>query len=297
MTTVDEQKKIWTILDLVQWGTSYLTDKGFDESRLTIELLLASVLHYRRIDLYTKFEQPLTETELATFKKLLQRRLAHEPLQYILGETEFMGLVFAVDRRVLIPRPETEIVVETTLEILQKSFSSLKEVRILEIGTGSGCIAVSCAKLFPTCFIHATDVSSDALEVASTNATVHEVENRIIFSVQDILNVRSDSFSHRFSLIVSNPPYVSENEFQKLSPEVRDFEPKKALTDGADGLTFYRSISAIAGEILEKNGIVLVEHAYDQSEAVRTIFLEKNWRILKTRTDHSGHLRCVVAQK
>jgi release factor glutamine methyltransferase len=297
LSVLTGQKKIWTILELVQWGTSYLSEKGFDESRLTIELLLGSVLSYRRVDLYTKFEQPLTDAELAEFKKLLQRRLTHEPLQYILGETEFMGMRFVVDRRALIPRPETEVTVETTLEVLQKHYSGKKEVRILEIGTGSGCIAVSCTKLFPACFVHAHEASNEALEVARANASAHGVESRIVFLLQDFLNTTPDSFSHRFQLIVSNPPYVSEREFRTLQPEIKDFEPSIAVSDGADGLTFYRKIAEIGGDILQQEGIIVVEHAFDQSDAVQNIFSEKKWRILKTRKDLGGHQRCLVVQK
>ncbi|MDD8018416.1 MAG: peptide chain release factor N(5)-glutamine methyltransferase, partial [Bacteroidota bacterium] len=170
MTVDATAKKVWTILDLINWGTNYFTEKGFDEARLSVELLIAHVLKLQRIQLYTNFDKPLADEELTALKELIKRRLQHEPLQYITGETEFMGLKFSVDPRVLIPRPETELLVEQVIERTRNTFGGVETVRILDVGSGSGCIAVSLAKLISNVHVTAIDISKDALEVAKANA-------------------------------------------------------------------------------------------------------------------------------
>ncbi|MFA5833508.1 MAG: peptide chain release factor N(5)-glutamine methyltransferase [Bacteroidota bacterium] len=272
MSQTAAPKKIWTILELITWGTEYLTEKSIDDARLTIELLLAHVLQFQRIQLYTKFDQPLTDQELAQFKELLKRRLTREPLQYILGDTEFMGLKFRVDKRVLIPRPETELLVEKSIELLHQKFSNETIISILDIGTGSGCIAVSVAKMIPNAQITAIDVSKEALELAQQNAEQHGVAERILFQQSDLFNVTSQPFAQKFHCILSNPPYISQKEFELVSNDVKNFEPNSALTDNGNGLKFYTVIAHLAEDLLIEQGIVGVEHAYDQSESVQTIF-------------------------
>jgi release factor glutamine methyltransferase len=238
------QKRVWTILEMLQWGTSYLSDKGFDESRLTVELLLCHVLRLKRIQLYTSFDKPMTEVELSSFKGLFQRRLQHEPVQYITGSTEFMGLEFVVDRRVLIPRPETEVLVEQVIRYAKEHFPS-RPLRILDIGTGSGCIAVSLAALIENASVVAFDKSSDAVDVARINAEKNGVEKKIALSVQDVFRISEADVSSKFNLMVSNPPYIAKTEFEELQPEIREFEPSFAVTDDGDGLSFYRRIAQI----------------------------------------------------
>ena len=165
---------------MIQWGTSYLAEKGFGESRLTIELLLSHILQLRRVQLYTNFEKSLTDAELASFKGLLQRRLQHEPLQYIVGTTEFMGREFVVDKRVLIPRPETELLVEVAVSYAKENFPRLQS-RILDIGTGSGCLAVSCAAMIQDAAVTAFDISDEAIDVAVINAEKNGVRDKLVF--------------------------------------------------------------------------------------------------------------------
>ncbi len=279
---------------MLQWGAAYLSEKGFDESRLTIELLLSHVLHLKRIQLYTSFDKPLTEAELASLKALLQRRLQHEPLQYIVGTTEFMGIEFAVDRRVLIPRPETEALAEQAVRHANENFSG-QQMRILDIGTGCGCIAVFLAVRFENASVTAIDKSSDAIDVARLNAETNGVTKRITFSILDIFEAASSDFPSKFHLVVSNPPYVSISEFKGLQPEIREFEPSFAVTDDADGLSFYTRISQLGKVLLEPGGAVLVEHAYNQSESVRMIFADAGWGNIQPFNDYGGNHRCIVA--
>jgi release factor glutamine methyltransferase len=289
------EKKIWTILDLITWGTEYLSEKSIDDSRLNIELMLAHVLQLQRIQLYTNFDRPLSENELAQFKSLLKRRLTHEPLQYILGETEFMGLKFVVDKRVLIPRPDTEILVEKVIDRIKMDFSTEPTIRILDIGTGSGCIAVSLAKMIPNVSVLSIDRSDEALQIAAINAETNGVAGKVAFANKDFLT--DNEFSQIFHCIVSNPPYISNKEYTVLDPEVREFEPKLALADGSDGLTFYHSIAKRCNTNLTENGFVAVEHAFDQSDDIQKIFGEHGWKNISVIKDYNGNYRCIIADK
>ncbi|MDP1677549.1 MAG: peptide chain release factor N(5)-glutamine methyltransferase, partial [Bacteroidota bacterium] len=284
-------RKIWTILDLITWGTEYLTEKSITDSRLNIELMLAHVLRFNRMQLYTNFDKPLTDDELAQFKLFLKRRLTHEPLQYILGETEFMGLKFAIDRRVLIPRSDTEILVEEVIKKIKADFEKDSAIQILEIGTGSGCIAISLVKMLYNVSVVSIDKSDDALQLAAQNAETNSVNDRITFRKQDFLT-NSDS-SQKYHCIVSNPPYISTEEYLKLEPEVREFEPKIALADDKDGLTFYHLIAGREKDNLLEKGFVAVEHSYNQSDDVQKIFSKNGWKNIRAIKDYSGNFRCV----
>ena len=296
MTGGPVQKRVWTILEMLQWGTSYLSDKGFDESRLTVELLLCHVLRLKRIQLYTSFDKPMTEVELSSFKGLFQRRLQHEPVQYITGSTEFMGLEFVVDRRVLIPRPETEVLVEQVIRYAKEHFPS-RPLRILDIGTGSGCIAVSLAALIENASVVAFDSSSDAVDVARINAEKNGVETKIALSVQDVFRISEADVSSKFNLMVSNPPYIAKTEFEELQPEIKEFEPSFAVTDDGDGLSFYRRIAQIGRSFLDEGGAIIVEHAYNQSESTQIIFTDAGWGNVQPFSDYSGKDRGLIATK
>jgi len=281
---------------MLQWGASYLTEKGFEESRLTVELLLARTLKLKRIQLYTNFDRPLGEEELSSFKSSFQKRLQHEPLQYIVGSTEFMGMEFAVDKRVLIPRPETEVLVEKAVHFLQEHFSD-QPVRLLDIGTGSGCIAISMAKIVSTATVTAIDVSSDAVAVAEANALKNGVGQQVKFSVRDILHAGENDFPEKFHLIVSNPPYISASEFAGLPPEIREHEPPLATTDGGDGLSFYRHIAHAGRGWLDSEGALIVEFAYNQSVLVKQIFVDGGWHEVQVMKDYDGNPRCLIAKR
>lgn len=274
--------KIWTIIELVKWGSDYFTEKGIDSPRLTVELLLSHVLKLSRIELYTNFQKPLNETELSSLKECIKRRVNHEPLQYIIGNTDFHGLDIKLDNSVLIPRPETEFLVSFVTESEKNRTEKLK---ILDIGTGSGCIAIALAKFFPNSVVSGIDISESALEKAKENSEVNDVNN-INFRRFDVLaeNFLNDEI---YDIIVSNPPYISKNDYPELEPEVRTHEPKSALTDESDGLTFYRRFSEIFGKILAPNGSFYLEIGFGQSEDILKIFRDVGFE-LKFRKDYSG---------
>jgi release factor glutamine methyltransferase len=284
-------ERIWTIASLLEWSNDYFSRHAVDAPRLTAELLLGRVLGLRRIDLYLKFDMVLTVDELASYKALFRRRLGHEPLQYILGETEFMGLRLQVDRRVLIPRPETEVLVET----VSAHATTIKEPRILDIGTGSGNIPISLASRIPGAHIVSVDISEDALEVARSNCRLHGCESRVTLLRADILTAGPDAFGPPFDIVVSNPPYISEQEFAEVEAEVRDHEPRMATTDDADGLTFHRAIIDRARSWLANGGWLALEVAYGQAPTVAAFCTGAGYGSVGIARDLSGIDRIVTA--
>ncbi len=261
----DESIRVWTIRDLMKLTIEHLKQKGFEDARLNVELLLAHALDIQRIQLYLHFDKPLTPEELRRFRALYERRLRHEPVQYIIGSTNFMGLQFKVDANVLIPRPETETLIEQIIIACQR-FSGGDPIHILDIGTGSGNIAVSIAKFVKDVSITATDNSRAALDVAEYNAHLHAVGSRIQFIQADIFQETSELTDREYDMVVSNPPYVPQLEWEHLQPEVRNFEPRSAVTDGKDGFTFYRRIIAVLPNILKQGGQIVFEVGYHQAE-------------------------------
>ena len=231
--------KTWRILDLLKASESALKDKGISSPRLNAEVLLADSLGIKRIDLYLQFEKPLDSQEISAYKERIKRRLLHEPLQYITGRTEFYALPFNVNPSVLIPRQETELLVEKTLEAV----SGRPGAKILEIGTGSGCISIAVAANADVT-IEATDITKEAVATAEANSKLNGTQGKITFRNQDFLKSQTD-FS-QYDIIISNPPYIDSNDISGLDEEVCEFEPVIALTDGGDGLEFYRRIFAAA---------------------------------------------------
>jgi release factor glutamine methyltransferase len=250
-----------TVLSLLTTASDHLREKRFDEARLHVELMLANVLGLKRLDLYLQFDRPLTEDELARFRVMYRRRLDHEPLQYILGTTEFMGLPFIVDQRVLVPRAETEVLVEKALAIIAGMQHDV--VHVLDIGTGSGNIAVSIAHHAQRARVLATDLSAEALEVARLNAD-HLVPGKVEFLESDMVSAVPPD--RRFELIVSNPPYVRVADLVELQEEVHKFEPRVALTDGGDGMKYIRLLTQVAPSFLTSDGCLLLEVGYGQAE-------------------------------
>lgn len=280
----------WTVLSLLRWTTGYLQEKGIPEARLNAEILLAGALGLKRLDLYLQFDRPLRPEELAGFKPRLKRRARGEPLQYIAGESEFRDLRLKVDRRVLIPRPETELLVG---EVLRWA-AGRGALRAADIGTGSGAIALSLATEGEFARIVATDVSPDALAVAAENlrdlAADAPVELRVGAGYAKL-------DGERFDVVVSNPPYVGERERSTLPPEVAEWEPPAALFSGADGLGTIEDLVAGAPDHLEPHGLLALEIGASQAAAVLAMirasgaFLEPD--IVK---DLAGHDRIVLAE-
>jgi release factor glutamine methyltransferase len=256
-------QETWTIMKVLTWTKGYLAEKGVENARLEAEWLLCAATGLDRVGLYVNFEKPLSEAELADVRGMVVRRARREPLQYILGTQEFMGLEFDVSPAVLIPRHDTEVLVA---EALKRA-----DIRscILDIGVGSGCIAVALAKQLPHAEVSGGDESADALAVAEGNAARHGVTVRF----------RKGSFfapfpGERFDLIVSNPPYIPTADLAGLQPEVRDFEPRGALDGGADGLDFYRLIIPAAPDHLNSGSWLLFEVGVGQAAQVLGLFEE-----------------------
>jgi release factor glutamine methyltransferase len=284
-----------TTLSLLKKSTAFFEDKGIGEPRRSSELLLAHSLGQKRLNLYLLFEKPLTDDELDIFRGLVRRRLRHEPVQYIIGETEFYAMEFKVSPAALIPRPETEHLVEAAEQLLAARKSDAP-CRALDIGTGSGVIPVVLCSKVPGCSFDAVDISDDALTLARENAARHGCENRIVFARHDIFAAPPGEWTGRFELIVSNPPYVAAAEVDELQPEIREYEPLTAATDNADGLTFYRRIAELAPRLLRPGGTVMVEIGYGQSADVQSIFATAGLPVTRIIDDYSGIPRVVVAQ-
>jgi release factor glutamine methyltransferase len=271
----------------------FLGRSGIENPRLNAERLLASVLKLDRVGLYLQFDKPLSSLERESFKALLKRRAVHEPLQYILGETEFMSFPFSVTRDVLIPRPETEILVERAVE----SCKSLGPVRILDIGTGSGCIAVSLAKMLPESAVDTADVASSALQLAKSNAERNGAGDRVRFIEADMRAGNFVNFvSPPYDAVVSNPPYVSLAEWPNLPKDVRDFEPRTALCDEGDGLSFYRIIASKARTILSPGGKLFLEIGFGQKDSVLEILQSAGFTGIEAYPDLNGIDRVVKAE-
>ena len=284
-----------TILEVINKTTPYFEKQGIESPRLTIELLLAHLLRKKRLQLYLEFERDLDETTLEALRGMVKRRVAGEPLQYITGEAEFCGLKMMVDKRVLIPRPETELLVEAVAGRLKSGAKSQgSAVRIVDVGTGSGCIAIALAKKFPDAEIFALDASREALDVARGNATLHQTEKNIRFLESDLLQNLGDSL--RVDVVVSNPPYIADGEMAKLPKEVRDFEPVNALQAGEDGLKVIRRLVMDARRFLSPSGFVALEIGAGQRAAVEEFFGQQGYGVVEVVKDLQGHERVIVAQ-
>jgi release factor glutamine methyltransferase len=280
----------WTILGVLNWTTRYFTDKAIGTPRLDAEVLLAHVLRSDRVGLYVRFEQPLERAELDAFRELVRRRVAGEPVAYITGTREFWSLPLKVDRRVLIPRPETELLVDVLLELTADAPPGIA----VDVGTGSGAVALAFKKERPAWTVLATDVDPAALEVAGANAEALGLA--VELHAGDLLvPVRGRA---PFAVIASNPPYLAADEIATLQREVRDHEPRRALTPGPEGLETIRALVAAAVPLLSPDGILALEIGYRQGPAVRAL-LESTGAFAAPalRRDHAGLDRVVSARR
>ena len=278
---------IWTIKELILWTKNYFTDKNIDSPRLTAELLLAKTLQKNRISLYTNFDKPLTKEELAKYKKLIKRRINGEPTAYILGEKEFWSLNFKVNQHTLIPRPETEILVEKVVEYAK---SLNRRINILDIGTGCGNIAISIAKELKNAFIVSVDLSFDALKTASLNKEILKVNNQVFFINADVLEPFKNS--NIFDILVSNPPYIKSRDIEKLQTEIKCFEPKLALDGGSEGMKFYEKIFNYAKKVLKNNSKIFFEFGEtEQSRKLSEMAVEYGYKDIAIINDYSNSPR------
>ena len=276
------------ILEVINKTVPFFEKQGIENPRLNIELLLAHVLQKRRLDLYLQFERELDEATLARLRELVRRRAEGEPVQYVTGEAPFYGLTFAVNRHVLIPRPETELLVEAVLKW------SKPGATIVDVGTGSGCIAVTLAKYLPQAQIVAVDASAEALAVARENARRHGVEKSTRFLQGDLVEALPDNVGA--DVVVSNPPYIASGDWATLPKEVRDFEPVPALVAGEDGLEVIRRLVRTAKRLLSPSGIVALEIGAGQRAAVVLMFGEHGYGAVEVVKDLQGHERVLLAQ-
>lgn len=277
-----------TILEAIKLSEKYLEQKGIESPRINAELLLSDILKLKRLDLYLSFERPLSENEISSYRESIRRRSTFEPLQYIIGNVEFYNCNLNVDKSVLIPRPETELLVELILNEHQQK-SGLK---ILDIGTGSGNIAIALAKGSQTFCITAIDYSNDALDLAKKNAELNGVNDRINFL---LLDIKSDVsvLPGGFDIIVSNPPYISKEDYPGLQKEITKYEPEAALTDYDDGLSFYRTISDKAKHLLIKGGNLYFEIGQGQESAIEKILKQNSFNSIEIKKD-LGNINRVI---
>lgn len=282
----------WSIGRLLRWATEDLTKRGSDSPRLDAELLLGRTLGLDRVQLIMQHARPLDDAELALFKRLFVRRRAREPMAYILGGREFYGFEMRVDQRVLVPRPDTEVLVDVALE---RTSERDMYGRALDLCTGSGCVAVALGLKRRTWKVIGTDVSEAALEVARTNAVRLGVARNVHFVHGDLYQPLQTS--QRFELIVSNPPYIPSAEIAELMPDVRDFEPRLALDGGADGYRLLARVVADAARHLTPGGVLACELGAGQSDHVSELFEAAGFADVRRNKDLGGHERVVSGLK
>lgn len=281
--------KDWTVLSMIEWGTDFFSKKGIPDPRLSIEWLLADTLDVKRLDLYLKFDRPLSPKELDYIRPLVKRRAAHEPLQYIIGFTEFMNARIEVTPDVLIPRIETEQLVEIVLD----RHDDQESQEVLDIGTGSGCIPIALNMKRPGWKLTALDISDDALKIARQNAELNNTS--ISFRQGNILDWQEISFEDQFDIIVSNPPYVLPEEKEMLEPQVIKHEPATALFC-EDINKMYQYIIDFSDRQLKNNGWLYLEIHEHYSEQLLSLFDKKKWQVSLLK-DYENKPRFITAQK
>ena len=290
--------KTWAIKNLLKVTTDYLKEKQIENPRLTAEVLLAHQLNINRVTLYINFDQPLNESELSGYRSLIKRRLQHEPLQYITGVQEFWSLDFIVNPQVLIPRPESELLVELAINQLKppNAFEN-HPPKILDLGTGCGALAISLAKDVQEAKIWATDISPGALKLANFNAKKHGVADRIKFKHGNLWNPLVNQ-GITFDIILSNPPYIACEEFNDLPPEIREHEPRSALDGKEGGMYYIEKILRESPRFLNHGGLILLEMAPDQTnKALSLIGQIKGYGESSRIKDYSNRYRVVMAQR
>lgn len=261
------KEKIWTVIASLKWASGYLSSQNIPDAYMEAEYLLAYALNYSRKEILLDPDKVLETYEVRRFTDYIYRRGMREPAHYIIGEVEFRGHIFKVNNNVLIPRPETELLVEEAVKSVGKGLT------VLDLCTGSGCIAISIAKELPLCKVYAVDISDRAIKIAQENAQMNSVGDRVTFLTGDLFSaVEHIGLNGKIDLIVSNPPYVSNIEMNELQPEIKNYEPALALYGGEDGLDFYRRIVHEAPSYLSPGGDLMMELGYGEAEGVRSLF-------------------------
>lgn len=286
----------WTIQKLLTWTTQYFTDKGIDSPRLSAEMLLSHVLGIDRIALYTDFDKVVSEQKRTALRELVKRAAGSEPIQYLIGKTEFYSMGFEVCPDCLIPRPETELLIERAIEFLRTRNG---KQAVCDLCTGCGCIAIAIAKNYSDARIVATDISDAALAVAARNIQTHQLSEKINLIQGDLFEPLIPQIDqYQFDLIVCNPPYVSSGEYEKLDANVRNYEPKIALHAGTEGLDIYRRICDKMGDFLKPDASVILEIGYAQGPAVRQLLQETGlFAEISIEKDFHDNDRVIIANR
>ncbi len=291
-TTIRPQRDVWTTRRLLQWTSDYFGKKGIDSPRVSAEMLLAHVLGVKRLRLYMEADRPASELERAAFRELVERAAQHEPVDYLVGQAPFFSMMLKVTPAVLIPRPSTETLVEHVVQHARRT-PGFSAPLIADVGTGSGAIAIALARHVPHCRVLATDLSAEALAVARGNAADQGVTDRIDFVQGDLL---APLAGQRVRYLVSNPPYISDEEWAAVAPNVKHYEPEHALRGGVDGLRYLRAILAEARPHMETPGQVVLEIAASQKDKALQLVADApgldNAHVL---ADHEGLPRVLVA--
>lgn len=280
-----------TLMEYIQLASGHLKACGIPTHRLDAEVLLAHILNLERIQLYIQHDRPLTTAEVDAYRRAVARRAHREPVAYITGKREFFSIELLVDRRCLIPRPETEILVETALEEIRQRFPEKPEIKVADIGTGSGAIAISVAKHEPRARVTAVDIDRDALDVAAANVQRTGVADRVTLKLGELLTPLGGEF---FDAILSNPPYISEEEWRHLAPDVRDYEPRRALVGGEDGLAVIRQLIQEAKRSLAPGGFLAIEIGASQGDRVVALAQASGYAKTRLVQDLAGLDRVVI---
>ena len=282
-------QKTWRVIDLIKWGEHYFSDNDFDNPRKEIEILLQDILEYSRIDLYLRFEEPLAEVQLVKLREWVKRRKNREPIQYITGKAGFYNLILNVTPDVLIPRPESERLIEVLLETVDKK----SKLSILDIGTGCGCLALALGRELPNTKITGIDNSLKAIEIAKLNSETLKIKNVNFIKIDLFKN----NIEGKYDIVISNPPYIPQIEMESLMPEVKNFEPHSALTDSVNGLTFYHKISEIIQGIINSNGWLFLEVGLgEHSKKAMQLFSNAKFKNVELIDDYNHDARVLRAQ-
>lgn len=283
--------------ELVKQGQSKLFKAGMNDASADAWILMEKICNISKTDYFVKMHDQVSEENVVSYFTAIDKRLTHYPLQYILGEWQFMGLDFKVNENVLIPRQDTEVLVLKVLDILGEEYKKDKrQVRILDMCTGSGCIGISIAKLYPESMVTAVDISEEALVVARENAKINDIENIEFISSDLFENLSVDGDDDKFDIIVSNPPYISTEEMKSLMPEVRDYEPRMALDGDDDGLIFYRRIIADSKPFIKSGGFLVFEIGCTQAEDVKEL-MRTRYESIEVLEDLAGLDRVVAGRR
>lgn len=287
---------IWTIQKLLNWTTEYLTNKGVDSPRLSAELLISHVTGLKRIELYTQFDKQVPQQQLDKLHEYVKRAGLQEPVAYLTGKTEFYSLELDITSDCLIPRPETELLVQRAIEFLRTRYGTQY---VCDLCTGSGCIAVAIANNFPDVHIIATDISAAALEVAARNVEKHKLNEHVQLLCGDLFEPIIQQLDvKQFDLIVCNPPYVSTTEYEKLDKNVKDYEPQSALLAGEDGLDVYRKIIEKVDVFLKSGASLMLEIGYAQGPAIRELLEQTGFLAeIKIEKDFHNNDRIIMAKR